>query len=255
MSRTYFVLALANMALIETDFRDKAIAIMDTVIRQTLEIEQDEGQYEFLLDYGNKDEWLSDGKVSGYRSLFVDGEIGLMIAARRLVKEHRSYKEELARRVNLMHRQMSKSPILCGESYPNECWLFCNTVALAAMRLSDVLDGTGYSDFLKSWIDHSKRNLVEQQTGLLISAFELDGNPLPVGACPEGSSIWMACHMLQIVDPGYARDQYTKACNELRGSFLGFGYSREWPESCTSSRDIDSGPVIPVIKASASASG
>ena len=35
----------------------------------------------------------------------------------------------------------SCSPVLCVESYPDECWLFCNTIALAAIRAA-VGDGT-----------------------------------------------------------------------------------------------------------------
>jgi hypothetical protein len=123
------------------------------------------------------------------------------------------------------------------------------------MRLSDCLDGTDHSGFFKSWVSKAKQKLLESRTGLLISAFEINGTPSPVGACPEGSSIWMACHMLQIIDPNFARDQYIRACTSLRRSFIGFGYSREWPESCQSSDDIDSGPIFPILEASASASG
>ena len=35
---------------------------------------------------------------------------------------------------------------------------------------------------------------------------------------------------------------------------LGFGYAREWPDSWTSGRDIDSGPVVPILKISPSSS-
>ena len=61
--------------------------------------------------------------------------------------------------------------------------------------------------------------------------------------------------MLQAIDPGFAREQYELARGSLGQSFFGFGYSREWPRFSLSSVDIDSGMVVPVLGASASASG
>lgn len=185
----------------------------------------------------------------------MDGEIALMLAARRLVQEKDSYRPLLAQRVQAMVSRMRKGPVLCAESYPDECWLFCNTVALAAIRMADVLDGSDHSGFLSSWVDTAKKKLVDPKTGLLISAYAVDGTPSPAGLGPEGSSIWMASHMLQIVDEEFAEDQYWRARRELGRSFLGFGYSREWPVGVEDAMDIDSGPVIPALGASASASG
>jgi hypothetical protein len=151
--------------------------------------------------------------------------------------------------------RMQKSPVLCAESYPDECWLFCNTVALAAVRMGDVLDGSDHSAFLDAWVRTAKERLLESTTGILISAFGVDGSPAPAAFGPEGSSIWMAAHMLEVVDPAFAKDQYERARAELAGSFLGFGYSREWPRGLEGFVDIDSGPIVPGLGASASASG
>jgi hypothetical protein len=178
-----------------------------------------------------------------------------MLAARRLLEEKESYRSLLAARVEAMVSYMQRCPVLCAESYPNECWLFCNTVALAAVRMADVLDGSDHSPFLSSWIDTAKAKLVDAKTGMLISAFAVDGTPAECASGPEGSSIWMASHMLQIVDEEFARDQYRRARRELGRSFLGFGYSREWPGGLEGVMDVDSGPVIPGLGASASASG
>ena len=96
---------------------------------------------------------------------------------------------------------------------------------------------------------------MDPESGLLISAFGVDGSPAPAGPGPEGSSIWMAAHMLAVVNPGFATDQYHRAKSVLGGRFLGFGYSREWPRGMDGQMDIDSGPVVPLLGASASASG
>ena len=252
MSRTYFVLALANMGLADPAYRRPACDIADAIIEQTLAIEREQGFEHFLLPYGrNRKTWVHQPG----RSLFVDGEIALMLAARRLVAEKPEYRPRLSERVELIVGRMRRGPVRCAESYPDECWLFCNTVALAAVRTADALDGTDHAAFLSEWVATAKSRLIDPTTGLLISAFGVDGTPAASAAGPEGSSIWMACHMLQIVDPEFARDQYARARAALGRTALGFGYSREWPAAAGASVDIDSGPVIPVLGASPSASG
>ena len=251
MSRTYFVLALANMALRDDTYREQALEIIDAIIENTLTVERETGFQAFLLGYGKGGGW----KIQPPRSIFIDGEIALMIAARRMIAERTEYQPILAERVAIMIERMKSSPVLSAESYPDECWIFCNTVALAAIRLSDALDGTDHRAFLQAWIATAKRRLIEPQSGLLISTYAVDGTPLPAGAGPEGTSIWMACNMLQVVDAEFAADQYRRARRELGRSVLGFGYSREWPQTSEGSMDIDSGPIVPLFEASASASG
>jgi hypothetical protein len=252
MSRTFFVLALTNMALRDPALKRQACEIADVILEDTLKHERQRGLYHFSLGYArNPGLWV----MKPPRSQFVDGEIALMLAARRWLEEKAEYRPLLAERVDIMVRRMRRSPIRCAESYPNECWLFCNTVSLAAIRMADALDGTDHSEFLAEWVQRARGRLVETRTGLLISAFTPHGVPAACGYGPEGSSIWMACHMLQIVDHAFARDQYRRARRELARSFMGFGYSREWPESCPGTMDVDSGPVVPYLGASASASG
>jgi linalool dehydratase/isomerase-like protein len=251
MSRTYLVLALVNVALEDEQFVDDACDIVDSIIQNTLEVEKGRGFEHFLMSYGHGGWWA----VRPPRSVFVDGEIALMLAARRILKEEDAYKAPLTERVEAMISRMQESPVQCAESYPDECWLFCNTVALAAIRMADVLDGGDHSDFVDSWVDTAKAELLDSDTGLLISTYAVDGTPSPSGFGPEGSTIWMASHMLQIVDEGFAEDQYRRAHKQLARSLLGFGYSREWPLGQEGQMDVDSGPVIPVFGASASASG
>ncbi len=251
MSRTFLVLALANIALRDESRMAQCLETIDLVIENTLLIEQEDGFRDFLLGYGNTDNW----KAQPPRSIFVDGEISLMIGARRMVSDRADYHKLMVERIGIMVAQMKLSPVLSAESYPDECWVFCNTIALAAIRLGDVLDNSDHSEFLREWVQTARIHLVEPESGLLISAYAVDGTPLPHGPGPEGTSIWVACHMLQIVDDAFAQDQYQRAKAQLGRSLLGFGYSREWPQDYEGIMDIDSGPIVPVIEASASASG
>jgi hypothetical protein len=185
MSRTYFVVALVNMALRDQEYVAKARDIIDAIIENTLEVERESGFEHFLMSYGQGEGWIQQPP----RSLFVDGEIALMLAARRILKEKHSYKPLLTERVDVMVSRMAKSPVLSAESYPDESWVFCNTVALAAIRMADHLDGSDHSDFLRSWVKTAKKRLIDSKTGLLISAYAPDGTPSPSGFGPEGSTI------------------------------------------------------------------
>ena len=95
-----------------------------------------------------------------------------------------------------------------AESYPDECWMFCNTAALAAIRMSDALDATDHSALFHKWLRTAREKLVDRQTGLLVSSFTLEGRPKDG---PEGSSIWMSAHCLQLIDAKFAADQYRRA--------------------------------------------
>jgi hypothetical protein len=186
------------------------------------------------------------------QSLFIDGEIALMIAARRVLEEKPEYKAPMTERINLIvERLKSHSPPI-AESYPDECWMFDHVVALAAIKLADHLDGTDHSAFLRDWLAMAKQKLAHRESGLLVSSFTLNGDPLDG---PEGSTIWMVAHCLQLFDEAFARDQYRRAREQLGRTTCGFGYAREWPASWQSHTDIDSGPIIPVLGISAGSSG
>jgi hypothetical protein len=245
MGRTFLVLALANMALREPEAKAPCLEVMDRIIDETLRLEREEGLFFFLMPYARRRPFA----LRPPRSQFLDGEIALMLASRRMVAEKAAYKAPLAQRVGLIVARMEQSPVLCAESYPDECWTFCNTVALAAVRMADVLDGSDHSGFLRRWTETARKKLVDPHTGLLVSSFTLGGT---VQDGPEGTSIWLAAHCLQLIDPELAADQYDRARKELARSVLGFGYAREWPPSWQGPMDIDSGPVVPLLEASAS---
>lgn len=247
MARTFSAYALAELALAEPDRRAERLAAIDTLIAQTV-ADDARGPTWFLLPYGEAEPF----RVLPARSVFVDGEIALMMGLRRLVEEREDLRAPMAERLDAVVTRMEQSPVLCAESYPDECWLFCTTIALAAMRVQDVLDHTDHTPLFHRWVAVAQEQLVDPRTGLLVSSFHLDGTPKDG---PEGSSIFLAAHMLRIVDPAFAADQHTRANAELSGSVLGLGYAREWPASWTGPLDVDSGEIVPFLGASPSASG
>jgi hypothetical protein len=65
----------------------------------------------------------------------------------------------------------------------------------------------------------------------------------------------MVAHNLLVVDEAFAKDQYARARRELGASLLGFGWAREWPRGVPARPDVDSGPIVPFLDASAGSSG
>ena len=248
MGRSFVVWALANRSLRHAELKAKYLEIMDRIIDDTLKAEKEFGLHHFLMPYSRRRPFV----VGPPRSLFLDGEIALMLAARRLAAEKEAYHRALDQRVREMVRRMESGPVMCAESYPDECWMFCNTVALAAIRLSDRLDGADHSAFFQKWLATAKKKLVDPRTGLLVSSFTLDGR---VKDGPRGSSIWMSAHCLQLIDGPFAADQYRRAKEKLGRTVLGLGYAREWPVPRAGQRNVDSGDVVPWLDASAGASG
>jgi len=248
MGRGYLVWSLANMSLRDPASKPLYLRTMDQIIDETLRLEKEQGMYFFLMAYAKERHYL----VQPAHSLFLDGEIALMLAARRVVEEKPEYKPLLTGRVNAIVERFQKSPRLLLESYPDECWMFDHCVALDAIKMADYLDGSDHSALIHDWISMAKQKLVDRESGLLISSFMTDGTPL---AGPEGSSIWMVAHSLQLLDEDFARDQYQRARKELGEITLGFGYAHEWPKSWKGEANIDSDPIIPVFEISAGSSG
>ncbi|MGE0789671.1 MAG: hypothetical protein AB7S26_28620 [Sandaracinaceae bacterium] len=248
MGRTFFVLALANDALRHPEIQADALATIDAILEDTLRVERRYGQDHFLMGYAHASPWIDES----HRSVFVDGEIAMMLAARQRLEASERWERPLRTRVRIIEAQMRRGPVMSAESYPDECWTFCNTLALAAIRVSDSVTGDDHAELLHGWLRTAQDHLIDPETGLLVSSFRHDGTPLDG---PEGSSIFLAAHMLTLVDPSFARDQYERARHELGASFAGFGWAREWPASWEGGWDVDSGPIVPIVDASAGASG
>lgn len=247
MRRTFLALSLLDDALAEPARRDEDLRLVDGLIDALLADDRASGPYVFLLPYAHARRFVFEDK-----SLFVDGEIALVLAARQLVGPRPELDAELAARVATIERLMGAGPARSGESYPDEAWTFCNTTALAALRLADARSGAHHDELATAWLDYAKAHLVDPANGLLVSSYTYEGRVLDG---PEGSTIFMVAHNLLLWDEDFASDQFARAKRELSYDVLGFSLVREWPRASTSRADIDSGPIVPLLEASAGASG
>src|SRR6266487_5531458 len=69
---------------------------MDQIIDETLRLENERGMYFFLMPYAKIRPYV----VQPAHSLFLDGEIAMMLASRRLLEEKPEYKAPLSARVD-----------------------------------------------------------------------------------------------------------------------------------------------------------
>jgi hypothetical protein len=250
MARLFTALAFANLALRDPDHRAAYLAAIDRIVDRTLDDLVRGGDHGFLLPYGRDRPFVDPAGTS----VFVEGELALMLAARQLVERDPDRAHLAQRWVQRTIEHLARSPVLLAESYPDEVWIFCNTVALAAIRLHDIGEGHGdrHAGLLARWVASARATVTDAATGLLAAKTTRDGVVLEG---PEGSTLWLAASMLRVVDDDFARAQYAAALRELAGEAAGFGWAREWPASAPGRDDIDSGPTIPAVGANAGSSG
>ncbi|KIG19463.1 hypothetical protein DB30_02744 [Enhygromyxa salina] len=257
MGRTFLVLALANLAIRQPASARRGLDVMNAVISATVAAQARHSMYFFLLPYAHPRPGGATWRQEPPRSLFIDGEIAMMLAAFLLVAPRSdprvpAHRRALIDRLELIHDQMRAGPVLSGESYPNECWTFCNTTALVASRMASALGLKVDAKLPHAWLRTATLELTDPRTNMLVSSYSWDGGHLDG---PEGSSIWMSAYNLALVDPDYARGQYELAKRALGRQVLGFGFAREWPVPAPGSIDVDSGHVIPLLEASPGSSG
>ncbi|MEZ4241071.1 MAG: hypothetical protein R3F59_33900 [Myxococcota bacterium] len=249
MHRTFLALSLADRALAHPDEADLQLQRIDAIVRQQMADQAAHGDAWFLLDYVHARPFRDP---TG-RSVFVDGEIALVLGARRFVRDDDpALAAEHRARVEALAAQFARSPALLPESYPDEAWLFCNTNALVAIRMADLLDGTDHQPLIDAWLANARERLIEPDSGLLGSEYSWSGAPQDG---PEGSSVWLVAVNLRLLDPALAEQQYTAAREALVRDVAGLGYAREWGPGWHGPVDVDSGPLVPILQASPSSSG
>jgi hypothetical protein len=250
---TFFALALVNVALdARTSAADRArhrIAV-DQILTEL----RSRPPEHFHLPYFHGKEF----KDAEAKSLFLEGEILFVLAARLEAWPEPTLHAELDERGRRVAQMMLRAPHGMAESYPDECWMFDNTLALAALAVAEHALGRpieGAAKAKRLWLANVP-GLTDPKTGLLVSSTTWDAATLDG---PEGSSIFASAHFLELVEPALAEDQYLRAKKALVVEPLGFAYAHEWPDGSDAPRaehpDVDSGPVIPLVHAAAGASG
>jgi hypothetical protein len=133
----------------------------------------------------------------------------------------------------------STSPYLAA--YPGQAWPVDSTVAMASLRLHDMLLPARFVETVQRWL-RGVRQRLDPRTGLLPHRVDADtGNPVGVA---RGSSQSVIQRFLVDVDAAFAREQYLRYRDQYVVSPLGLGPAvREYPDGVDGPADVDSGPL------------
>jgi hypothetical protein len=147
-------------------------------------------------------------------------------------------------------RRLALAPHAAIETYPGETYPADIAAVAASIALHDRATTQRHRSLLERWLGAFIERYVDPSSGLLYQSVDA-GSGKPFGpARASGSAI--AIYFLSFVDDDAAR-QIFGAVARQRTSFLGFGGIEEYPDGVDGPGDIDSGPLVFGVSASASA--
>jgi hypothetical protein len=142
--------------------------------------------------------------------------------------------------------ESSDTPFL--NAYPNMAWPVDSVVGIAALSVHDHLLPPRYESIISRWLTMARERL-DPVTGLLPhSVNPITGEALETA---RGSSQSMILRFLPEIDPSWASEQY----GAFRSLFVGYVGTvpgiREYPTGIDGIGDVDSGPLVNGLSASA----
>lgn len=140
----------------------------------------------------------------------------------------------------------STTPFLMA--YPNQAWPVDSTVAMAALSLHDSIVPPKYQATRERWVANAKQ-LLDPATGLLPHRVNPQTGKAIGGA--RGSSQSIISRFLPEIDPIWAAQQYALFREYFVAKPLAVPGIREYPRGVAGGGDVDSGPLIFGVSASA----
>jgi hypothetical protein len=133
-------------------------------------------------------------------------------------------------------------------SYPGRAWPVDSVIAVAALCLHDRLLGPCFGKSVNNWL-LSVRNYLDPATGLLPHSVDPETGLLVQGA--RGSSQSLIHRFLVEIDPVWGSEQYVIFRRHFITTLMGVPGVREYPHGVDGPGDIDSGPLVGGLSASA----
>lgn len=140
----------------------------------------------------------------------------------------------------------STTPFLAA--YPHQAWPVDSVVAIAGLRLHDTLLPTRFKQTIDGWLSRAQSRL-DPATGLLPHQVDSITGQMLQGA--RGSSQSLLLRFLPEVDAPWASEQYRLFRQQFVTTQFGVPAVREYPLGIDGEGDVDSGPLIFGISASA----
>jgi hypothetical protein len=141
-----------------------------------------------------------------------------------------------------------RSPTPFLPAYPGQAWPVDSAVAIAALRLHDMLRPPRFGRTVARW-RRAAHDRLDPATGLLPHRVDPETGQGVEGA--RGSSQGLIQRFLVEIDPAWGREQYALFRRQFVATVLGVPGVREYPGGTEGRSDVDSGPLIAGLSPSA----
>jgi hypothetical protein len=177
------------------------------------------------------------------------GYTNLVLALHRRVVAQSRYAELNDRISNALARRLRASAAGILYTYPNEAYPVDNASVLGSLLMHQKYFGGAHADATGAMLQRFQKTWSDQKSGLVYQA--VDGRNGCAFDEPRASGTALAAYFISFGDMETARQLFGALRSKCAGSFLRFGFIREYLEGVKGHGDIDSGPVIFGISPSA----
>ena len=237
--------ALANIATIYPEFRETAIKHIPSIINIALS--------DTIRAYDTR-RWGEDALdgIDGNKShLSYYSHVAWMIGEFKRIGDDGRFDKIYHSFCEAMNRRITDSPILNLPTYPYES-IYIPDMLVAIVALSDYakLHNGRYQETVDAWIHKAKSEWMDPQTGLLTSYLSEDGT---CSSEIRGSYSALNTYYLSLIDTAFASEQYQHLKKHFLQTSPAVGIKEYRDRTCRFAFDVDAGPIILNLSASATA--
>ena len=231
--------ALANIALLYPPNKELSLKFISQIIDIALSPEIRE--YD-RLRWG---EDAMDGIYGNLSHISYYSHLAWMIGRYKEIGGDNKYDLEYHALCKAMNRRIRDSKYLNLPTYPGES-IYVPDMLVAIVALSNYSKQYGgkYLQTVKMWVDRAKKEWIDDETGMLASFLEVDGDRLKIAPPIKGSYSALNCYYLSLVDVEFAKEQYELLKKHFRQNLPVTGIKEYHDRTCLFGMDIDAGPVI-----------
>ena len=172
------------------------------------------------------------------------GHLNLMLGCYFLLGgEDDSMRDLFARVSATLARRLEESGVWHAESFPDWTYTADIVIVILSLRLHDMTGEPAYAELIRHWLDFSRRELLDPDSGMLRYHVARTGEAAGTarGVLQAWNSMW-----LPHIDEEFGRDQYRRMKQRLlaQSAFGDFAAIREYPPGQIGPTDLVSGPLF-----------
>jgi hypothetical protein len=170
------------------------------------------------------------------------GYTNLVLTLHRKIAPQSRFAELNDRISNALARRLRNTPAGILYTYPREAYPVDNASILGSLLMHQKYSGGAHADVTASMLQRFQKTWCDETSGLLFQA--VDGRNNEAFDDPRASGTALAAYFISFGDRDAAKALYRAIKMGCAGSYIGFGFIREYPSGMSGRGDIDSGPVI-----------